>query len=210
MHLRRVRLYTKPGAYETWPFLTKPEIGLHWIAPNAWLDLIPKEVMNLARRIFGVASVLAPLILFVRVRVAGVGPMPLIVPLLLISNAIRWYVLTPLHAFLWATVFHGIQYLAIVTIFHVKEQLAQPGNQGTGSYHALRFYALSLALGYSLFCVLPEAYVLAGFGKVESLLLVTGAINIHHFVVDAFIWRLRKKDPNRRIVEGNVPAAIPS
>jgi hypothetical protein len=35
---------------------------------------------------------------------------------------------------------------------------------------------------------------------------VTAVINIHHFVVDAYIWRLRR-DPNYRIVTGTEPAA---
>ena len=51
---------------------------------------------------------------------------------------------------------------------------------------------ISLLLGYGLFYCWPHAYVLAGFGLAESMLLVVAIINIHHFVVDAYIWRLRK------------------
>ena len=58
--------------------------------------------------------------------------------------------------------------------------------------------------------MIPQAYVFAGFGMVESLLLVTAAINIHHFIVDQFIWRLKKTDGNRRIVDGAAPAALPA
>ena len=43
--------------------------------------------------------------------------------------------------------------------------------------------------------------VLIGFGAVESFLLFGAAINIHHFIVDAFIWKLRKGTDNRRIVD---------
>ena len=47
-----------------------------------------------------------------------------------------------------------------------------------------------------------------GFGIVQSGLLVTATINIHHFVVDAFIWRLRR-DPNyQTVVDAQVPASI--
>lgn len=63
-----------------------------------------------------------------------------------------------------------------------------------------------LALAFLLFQTLPFAYVAMGFGLAESLLLVTAVINIHHFVVDAYIWRLRR-DPNYRIVTGAEPAA---
>ena len=61
-------------------------------------------------------------------------------------------------------------------------------------------------LSYGLFNVLPHAYVLAGYGMVESMLLVTAAINVHHFIVDAYIWRLKKSDGNRRIVDQGLPA----
>ena len=76
----------------------------------------------------------------------------------------------------------------------------RPGPPGR-RYPALRFDGLSLLLGFALFQILPQGYVLAGFGMVESVLLVVAAINIHHFVVDAFIWRLRPGTDNRRIVE---------
>ena len=33
---------------------------------------------------------------------------------------------------------------------------------------------------------------MAGFGMAESMLLVVATINIHHFIVDAFIWKLRR------------------
>ena len=72
-------------------------------------------------------------------------------------------------------------------------------------YHVAWFYGASLILGYALFSCLPLAYVYAGFGKVESVLLVVAAINIHHFIVDAYIWRLRKDRSNRRVVESGVP-----
>ena len=55
-------------------------------------------------------------------------------------------------------------------------------------------------LGYGLFYCWPYAFVLTGFGLAESVLLVTATINIHHFVVDAYIWRLGRTDSNSRLV----------
>ena len=40
---------------------------------------------------------------------------------------------------------------------------------------------------------------MAGFGWAQSVVLVIAAINVHHFIVDAYIWRLRR-DPNYRVV----------
>ena len=55
--------------------------------------------------------------------------------------------------------------------------------------------------GYALFYCLPHGYALAGFGLGESMLLVTAAINVHHFIVDGFIWRLGRSDTNARVVD---------
>jgi hypothetical protein len=103
-------------------------------------------------------------------------------------------------------VFHSLQYLAILLVFHVKEQLARPENRRGWLHHAAWFYGACLLLGYALFQVWPLAYVAAGFGWAESVLLVTAVINIHHFVVDAYIWRLRR-DPNYKVVTTGLVAA---
>ena len=128
--------------------------------------------------------------------------MPLISLLVIVSNAAWWLVLLYLDAFGWATVFHGLQYLAIVTIFHVRERLREPGNPRGWLYHTATFYLASVALAYFLFQAWPYAFVLLGFGPVESVLLVVATINIHHFIVDAYIWRLRKDRNFGTVTEG--------
>ena len=66
-----------------------------------------------------------------------------------------------------------------------------------------------LILGWVLFFRWPQAYWLFGFPIVQSGLLVTATINIHHFVVDAFIWKLRR-DPNyQTVVDVPAPAVSP-
>lgn len=129
------------------------------------------------------------------------GPMPIISVMMLVSNGAWFFILGPLQAFAYATIFHGLQYLAIVIIFHVKEQNARPDNRHSTLYHVVWFYGICLLIGYGLFNCMPLAYVWAGFGMVESVLLVAAMINIHHFIVDAYIWRLRKTDSNRTVVE---------
>ena len=49
--------------------------------------------------------------------------------------------------------------------------------------------------------------MLMGFGRVEAGFMVIAVINIHHFIVDAFIWRVRRDDRNRQIVEA-APATV--
>ncbi len=110
------------------------------------------------------------------------------------------------NAFVWATVFHGLQYLVIVSVFHVRDQERLASNSHGWFFHTATFYVTCLVLGWVLFFRWPQAYWLLGFGIVPSGLLVTATINIHHFVVDAFIWRLRR-DPNYQIV---VDARLPT
>ena len=144
----------------------------------------------------------APFLLFIKVWRSRSGPMPLISLLTVLSNAVWFFVLDPMSAFLWATVFHGLQYLAIVIVFDVKDRMALPGNAHGRLFHALWFYGMSLGLGFALFVGLPRIYAAMGFDFFEGRLVSVAVINIHHFIVDAYIWRLGRGDTNRKIVEG--------
>ncbi len=151
-------------------FTTTRLAGVEWLVPASVLAL-PAAVA--AREVLG--RVLA------------------LLTLALVTNGIWWVVLRDLDAFVWATIFHGLQYLAIVTIYHAREHAEATAARGW-LVETLRFYALCLGLGYLLFYVWPMASVLAGFGLAEGAMMVVVAVNIHHFVVDAYIWRLRR-DP---------------
>jgi len=179
-------------------FLTIPGAGLTWLMPAAALaDPAAAAVRGFAATASMVASFAAPLALFVRHQVSGRARLPLISLLAVLANAVWLVLLSYQVAMVLAviTIFHGLQYLAILTIVHVKEQMKRPGNGAPAWRHAAGFYARCLGLGYLLFQVWPHAFVLAGFSYGESLLLVVSVINIHHFIVDAFIWRLRR-DPS--------------
>lgn len=140
-----------------------------------------------------------PVLVCVRRAWLRLPGLPLISLAAVFSNVVWLVILGRAGAFAWATIFHGLQYLAIVTIFHVKDRLRQPDNRHGWAWHAASFYAACLALGYGLFQLWPYAYVLAGFGVAESMLTVAAVINLHHFIVDGFIWKLRQA-PNRSIV----------
>jgi hypothetical protein len=176
--------------------------GLPWLMP---FDLAGQPWWQATVSVLDPALTVAvfalPMWLVWRLARSSTGPMPLISLLIVLSNAVWWFVLTPINAFLLATVFHGIQYLAIIIIFHVRDQQAREGNTHGVLWHVVTFYGACFVLGYGLFHVAPQAFVLIGFGAVESFLLFGAAINIHHFIVDAFIWKLRKGSTNRRIVD---------
>jgi hypothetical protein len=188
-------------------FFAGTHSGVGWLVPSQFLN--SSAVINAldgVKRGLMVLAVAMPVLLCVKVWRSKSGPMPLISLLVVVSNGIWWFVLSPLHAFVWATIFHGIQYLAIVIIFHVKDQVSRPENRHGPMYHVIWFYAASLLLGYALFNCLPLSFEIVGLGRVESVLLVVAAINIHHFIVDAYIWRLKKTDTNRQIVDSGVPS----
>lgn len=187
-------------------FLGGQGVGIDWLVPQFVLDRpLLHEVRRLTTDALVVLALVTPLLLIFRVWRRGGGVIPLISLLTLVSNGIWWFVLPSLGAAVWATIFHGIQYLAIVIVFYLKDQSDRADNHHGRLYHILWFYGMCLLLGYSLFNVLPLAYQFAGFGRVESLLLVVATINIHHFIVDGYIWRLKKSDSNRRIVDAGVP-----
>jgi hypothetical protein len=94
-------------------------------------------------------------------------------------------------------------------IVHVKER-TRAGNVPAWR-PAAGFYVACLVLAYVLFHLWPKAYVLAGFSYAQSYLLIVSVINVHHFIVDAYIWRLRR-DPSYAAVAaaGPAPAAVAS
>jgi hypothetical protein len=190
-------------------FLLAPRAGIHWLDVGRWLDdPTIVSVLTEVRDVMPGLAFAAVGLLFWRIWRSEARPMPVISALMLITNGFWWFVFPPMQAFVWATIFHGIQYLTIVIIFHVKDQMNQPGNRRGTLYHVLSFYGASLLLGYGLFDLLPELFVFSGFAAVESMMLVVAAINIHHFIVDAFIWRLKSSDNNRGIVDSTATVAV--
>ncbi len=184
-------------------FLQSAHSGLGWFLPPSFfmehtglLELRWQLVDVLEPIVFAV-----PLVLLVRFyRRTGSG-LPLICSLLIVTNGIWWVVLTYVNAFVWATVFHAVQYLAIVIIFHLRDHPPRGAGRAAWVPPALKFYGLSVLLAYALFEVWPYVYMLVGFTFAESALLCIAVINIHHFIVDRGIWQVRGDPGNRRVVE---------
>ncbi|MFW2405444.1 MAG: hypothetical protein ACN4GT_11810, partial [Gammaproteobacteria bacterium] len=132
-------------------------------------------------------------------------PLPLIVPLMMAANGIWWTLFPFLEAFIISNIAHSVQYLAITLVYHVREK-GGPGQSEHGwFYHAAKFYGVCVLLGYVLFSVWPYVFVLMGASYAQSALLVLAMINIHHFVVDAYIWRLRVPANRVALAERAVP-----
>ncbi len=175
----------------------------NWVMPESllWSELDWRLGLTWLADGLGILAVGLPFVFFAQLWLGSRQRMPVISLMAILTNAV-WFTLFPLiDGFVWTTIFHGVQYLAIVMIFHVKDRVARAENHRGPLYHAFWFYGVSLVLGYALFNCLPFGYQLLGFGAAESVLLVIAAINIHHFIVDAYIWKLGRGDANRRVVE---------
>jgi hypothetical protein len=184
--------------------LLQPQGGLGLVLPAGFFTGFPLRAA--LSQTLTVLSLAVPIVAFVWLRSRRSITLPVISLVVIFSNAIWWTAFNWFDAFIWATVFHGLQYLAIVLVFHIKDQERLGLSAHGRLYHAACFYGTCLVLGFVLFQNWPQLYWLAGYDIGRATLLVVAVINIHHFVVDAFIWKLRR-DPNYRNVV-DVPAPV--
>ena len=184
-------------------FLSGQRSGLGWLltpaffADHLWLI----ELRNGVSFVLAAAIFIVPIILFVWVRRRTGRMLPLIVLSLLFSNGVWWVAFQYYQAFFWATVFHGLQYLAIVLVFHLRDHPPARTGKTAWAWPALKFYGACLVLGYLLFDVWPYFFTWFGFAFTESVLICLAVINIHHFVVDRGIWQIRKDPGNRQAAQ---------
>ena len=185
------------------PFLyalvTANEGGLAWFVSRDSLASVPVlwMVYQAVVAVLSVGVVTLPLVLFWQLHTMRKKNVPLITLLLQITNGIWWLGTNYLSAWWWTAMLHSIQYLIIVVVLHVREQMAvapaTPNPLHRPAFYATAFYASSFLLGAILFFGVPAAYVRMGFDSTESYVLFAVIINLHHFIVDGFIWRNRPK-----------------
>jgi hypothetical protein len=99
--------------------------------------------------------------------------------------------------FVWIAAGHGIQYLW-VTSYYAR---AAPDWHGSG-----RYYAKVLAAGTALWTI-PTVLFAPHFGLPEIsgfFLLLASVVNIHHFVLDGAIWKLRNARVSRVLIRSDV------
>jgi hypothetical protein len=167
--------------------------GLGWLVPPEVLyaTSFSTSLMTGAVSVLDVLTFGLPVVLFAMLRRRNQA-FPLLALLVIVTNGMWFVFFGYFGAFIWSTVFHGIQYLALFAVVHVKDQLAEPTNRRGPAYHVLVLYSVCVVGGYALHQCWPMAYVLAGYGLVEATLMAAAVLNVHHFLVDGFIWRLRR------------------
>ena len=91
------------------------------------------------------------------------------------------------YAFLWIAIGHALQYLWVTRFF---ASAANP-SEGTASYYGKTLLAGGAIWGIPLIAFGPD---LLGVRAVDAGLglLVAAGVNVHHFVLDGAIWKLRQ------------------
>ncbi|HEY4302060.1 MAG TPA: tetratricopeptide repeat protein [Candidatus Didemnitutus sp.] len=100
---------------------------------------------------------------------------------------------------------HCAQYLWITTYFARREAEADRGTHG--GFRFARYYLILIAGGIALFVPGPWiASRLFGHDLVESFFIFAALVNLHHFILDGAIWKLRDGRIARLLVGRNPPA----
>ena len=86
-------------------------------------------------------------------------------------------------------VMHSAQYLWITSYYARREALAE----GRESWRPLGYFAVLIAGGIALF--IPGPWIATRvfhFDFTRSILIFTALVNVHHFILDGAIWKLRE------------------
>lgn len=177
-------------------FITSREGGLAWFVPPGRIAAIPALDL-LHRALIGVVTIavfLLPLSLFWQLHRMRGRKVPVISLLLQITNGIWWLGTSYLNAWWWTAMLHSLQYLIIAVSQYVKDQTNRVGARSRPPLvHAGAFYGMSFAVALVLFFVVPLIYVPLGFTAASAFVMMTIVINLHHFVVDGFVWRSKPR-----------------
>jgi tetratricopeptide (TPR) repeat protein len=138
--------------------------------------------------------------------VKQVGWRKLTAPLVLVSTQIVWFVLpTALTLFMHIdllqarstagilAVMHSAQYLWITSYYARREARAEQTNEAARSaWRPFTYFSVLVVGGIALFVPGPWlASRLAHIDFMSSFLAFTALVNIHHFLLDGAIWKLR-------------------
>lgn len=135
--------------------------------------------------------------------------LPLIVHIIVLSQLIWFSFGLRLEIFvLFVPLFHCLQYLLVTTYFRFQELvrsgqlIAAPSLNFLKSLYFWRYYGSLIVLGVIMFNLIPQAI---GWTKVctadFAFAIIYSFINLHHFLLDGEIWKLRKPDVGKALIE---------
>lgn len=110
--------------------------------------------------------------------------------------------------FIWVAIAHSVQYLWISLHF-----ARMAGRTEATRASMLRYFGLAVALGATLWVfpvLLANKTGLSRMPHESGLdMLVAAAVNLHHFLLDGVIWKLRDAPVRQALVDGRSEAAAP-
>lgn len=178
--------------------------------PYLWrlgLRLFPVQVFT------GVVAVAVVVIgggLVLRWRRRGVARGACVAVLALLSTSLVWFAIPALmqlggggapglvYAGGAAALLHCAQYLWVTT-FAEGRTAAVSGRR----FDIVGYVAVLVAGGVLLFTLVPWSVSrLLGYDLIVSLLIFQATVNLHHYVVDAFVWKLRDPEVRAPLVRG--------
>ena len=172
--------------------------GVWWLLPESLLS----DGSVLAEGLRWLVAGMTPLVYILPIAYACLGRarLPVMALVLVLVNALWLTAFSLFDAVVWATVAHSVQYLFIVSYAHSKDTTAVSGGQRIERRPMLHFYLLSVTTGPVLFIALPLLISAAGHASGRQwdpshiYLMVVAALNLHHFIVDGYIWRSKPVD----------------
>ncbi len=182
------------------------------------LGLPPKFTFPL-RLAFGVVFMVCTFFGFRRL-IRAMGARALVAPLTLAFTQFLWFVLPTLlelnsvsqvpqtrYSSGILAVLHSAQYIWITSYYQRREARAA----GQKSWHIATYFATLLAGGIALF--IPGPWLVSylfHYDFTTSFLIFVSLVNIHHFILDAKLWKLRDKRVASLLVDqsGKPSAAV--
>lgn len=101
--------------------------------------------------------------------------------------------------------FHSLQYLLVAWAMHLSERAREvKPTRGFAWRQSIQWASINILGGAALFWGLPQLAVWRGIALPLATGVLIAAVQIHHFIVDGVIWKLR----NPKVAALLTPAAI--
>jgi hypothetical protein len=105
------------------------------------------------------------------------------------------------------TFYHASQYLAITYSYFLKEKALEEGRTLQGNFlkeflraHSFGYYFVLILAGFLITMGLPQGLIKNGIPQEVCLCVLYSCFNCHHYLTDAFLWRVRNKDVRELLV----------